>query len=70
MLFRSVENLTALEYTPEAGWQLYFYHDDPRMQTAPESDPGTDAADAAADADVATLLQGLLVEFKIMRNEE
>ena len=51
-----VENLTALEYTPEAGWQLCFYHDDPRMQTAP--DPGTDAhghpdadADAHPDAD-------------------
>ena len=60
-----VENLTALEYTPETGWQLYFFHEDPRMQTSPVADDRFDAADAAADADVATLLEGLLVEFKI-----
>ena len=58
-----VENLTALEYTADAGWQLYRYHDDPRMAQAPEAE--TDAMDDAADADVATLLEGLLVEFKI-----
>lgn len=57
-----VENLTALEYTAEAGWQLYHYHDDPRMARAAEADS---EAELAADADVATLLQGLLVEFKI-----
>ena len=56
-----VESLTALEYTPEAGWQLYFYHDDPRMQAAPVPD----AADAAADANPAALLEGLLAEFRI-----
>jgi len=57
-----VENLTALEYTAEAGWELYHYHDDPRMARAAEA---ADDADVAADADVATLLEGLLVEFKI-----
>jgi UDP-2,3-diacylglucosamine pyrophosphatase LpxH len=57
-----VESLTALEYTCETGWALYRYHDDPRMQLPPDD---TDATEAAADADAATLLEGLLVEFKI-----
>jgi hypothetical protein len=58
-----VENLTALEYTPEAGWQLYYYNQDPHM-TQP-ADTTADPTDVAADADVATLLEGLLAEFKI-----
>lgn len=57
-----VENLTALEYTAATGWQLYRYHDDPRMQQAADA---AEAEELAADADVATLLEGLLVEFKI-----
>jgi len=57
-----VENLTALEYTAAAGWQLYRYADDPRMQGLAEPD---DATDTAADAHPAQLLEGLLVEFKI-----
>jgi len=55
-----VENLTALEYTPAAGWQLYHYHTDPRMQHHAEL---PDATDTAADADPATLLQRLLAEL-------
>jgi len=55
-----VENLTALEYTPLAGWQLYHYHADPRMQRAADQ---PDATDSAADADPATLLQRLLAEL-------
>ncbi len=58
-----VENLTALEYTPEAGWQLYYYNNDPRMQT-PEAD-AADAAEALTDANPAALLEELLAEFKI-----
>ncbi|GAA4355796.1 UDP-2,3-diacylglucosamine diphosphatase [Hymenobacter saemangeumensis] len=64
-----VENLTALEYSAEAGWQLYHYHDDPRMQLADEKE-APDAAESAADADAATLLEGLLVEFKIKYGDE
>jgi UDP-2,3-diacylglucosamine pyrophosphatase LpxH len=61
-----VENLTALEYTADAGWQLYRYADDPRMATLPD-DPseGLEAEDLAADAGPATLLEGLLAEFKL-----
>jgi UDP-2,3-diacylglucosamine pyrophosphatase LpxH len=55
-----VENLTALEYTPAAGWQLYHYHADPRMQHHAEL---PDATDTAADADPAILLQRLLAEL-------
>jgi UDP-2,3-diacylglucosamine pyrophosphatase LpxH len=55
-----VENLTALEYTELAGWQLYHYHADPRMQRAAAP---PDATDHAADADPATLLQRLLAEL-------
>lgn len=58
-----VEHLTALEYTAEAGWQLYHYHQDQRMSQPLETAP--DLTDQAADADVATLLAGLLAEFKI-----
>ena len=59
-----VENLTALEYTPEAGWQLYYYNDDPAMQQTAEAD-AADAAEALADANPARLLEDLLAEFKI-----
>jgi UDP-2,3-diacylglucosamine pyrophosphatase LpxH len=59
-----VENLTALEYTAEAGWQLYYYNDDPAMQQTAEAE-AADAAEELADADPAALLEGLLVEFKI-----
>ncbi|WP_426058990.1 UDP-2,3-diacylglucosamine diphosphatase [Hymenobacter sp. B1770] len=59
-----VENLTGLEYTPEAGWQLYYYNDDPRMLQTPEAE-AADAAEELADANPAALLEGLLAEFKI-----
>jgi UDP-2,3-diacylglucosamine pyrophosphatase LpxH len=61
-----VENLTALEYTADAGWQLYRYADDPRMATPPD-DPGEgpEADDLAADAAPAALLESLLAEFKL-----
>ena len=59
-----VENLTALEYTAEAGWQLYYYNDDPAMQQTDETE-AADAAEEQADADPAALLEGLLAEFKI-----
>ncbi|SFP95917.1 UDP-2,3-diacylglucosamine pyrophosphatase LpxH [Hymenobacter arizonensis] len=59
-----VENLTALEYTLEAGWQLYYYNDDPRMLQTPEAE-AADAAEELADANPAALLEGLLAEFKI-----
>lgn len=58
-----VENLTALEYTAEAGWQLYYYNQDPQMTQPAEARP--DPTDVAADADAATLLEGLLAEFRI-----
>jgi UDP-2,3-diacylglucosamine pyrophosphatase LpxH len=58
-----VENLTALEYTPEAGWLLYRYAQDPRMQAA-ESEPA-DATDAQAAAPPATLLAELLAELQL-----
>ena len=59
-----VENLTALEYTAEAGWLLYYYNDDPAMlQTA--NAEAADAAEELADANPAALLEGLLAEFKI-----
>jgi len=58
-----VENLTALEYTAAAGWHLYRYADDPRMQMAGEVEP--DETDQAADAPVAALLDELLAEFKL-----
>ena len=59
-----VENLTALEYTAEAGWQLYYYNDDPAMQQTADAD-AADAAEELADANPAALLEGLLAEFKI-----
>ena len=61
-----VENLTALEYTAEAGWMLYRYADDPRMAALPD-DPSEapEAEDLAADAAPAALLEGLLAEFKL-----
>ncbi|MBD2766763.1 UDP-2,3-diacylglucosamine diphosphatase [Hymenobacter sp. BT664] len=59
-----VENLTALEYTAEAGWQLYYYNDDPHMQQ-PIEDQALDMAEELADANPAALLEGLLVEFNI-----
>ena len=59
-----VENLTALEYTAEAGWQLYYYNDDPAMQQTAETE-AADAAEELADANPAALLEGLLAEFKI-----
>ncbi len=61
-----VENLTALEYTPEAGWELYRYANDPRMQPQPGDAPDApEADDLAADAAPAALLQGLLAEMRI-----
>ena len=59
-----VENLMALEYTPEVGWQLYYYNDDPQMQQAAETD-AIDAVEELADLNPAQLLEGLLAEFKI-----
>lgn len=59
-----VENLTALEYTTATGWQLYRYHDDPRMQQPP-APAAPDAEDAAADAPAAVLLADLLREIGI-----
>ena len=59
-----VENLTALEYTPEAGWQLYYYNDDPQMQQIAEAE-AIDAMEDLADSSPAQLLEGLLAEFKI-----
>jgi UDP-2,3-diacylglucosamine pyrophosphatase LpxH len=58
-----VENLTALEYTAEAGWQLYHYHQDLGLPPTAEALP--DPTDLASDADAATLLEGLLAEFKL-----
>ena len=58
-----VENLTALEYTAEAGWQLYHYHQDAARHHPTEALP--DPTDLAADADAATLLESLLTEFKL-----
>jgi hypothetical protein len=52
-----VENLTALEYTAAAGWQLYRYALDPRMQQPFEPEE-PDTADT-------TLLADLLAEFKL-----
>ncbi|MBF9238022.1 UDP-2,3-diacylglucosamine diphosphatase [Hymenobacter sp. BT683] len=57
-----VENLTALEYTAEAGWQLYYYNEDPAMQQ-PSSPDTPDAAERQADANPAALLEVLLAEF-------
>ncbi|MGI4759907.1 MAG: UDP-2,3-diacylglucosamine diphosphatase [Janthinobacterium lividum] len=59
-----VENLTALEYTAEAGWALYRYADDPRMAALP-GDPSETPEDLAADAAPAALLESLLAEFKL-----
>ena len=59
-----VENLTALEYTAEAGWQLYAFNDDPAMQLAPEVE-AADATELQADAAPATLLAELLAEFQL-----
>ena len=59
-----VENLTALEYTAEAGWQLYYYNDDPAMQQ-PRGPDAADAAEELANANPAALLAGLLAEFKL-----
>ena len=58
-----VENLTALEYTAEAGWQLYHYHQDLGLPPTAEALP--DPTDLASDADAASLLEGLLAEFKL-----
>ena len=59
-----VENLSALEYTAETGWQLYHYADDPAMQQPPEPE-ALDAADTQTDSDPATLLHNLLAEFTL-----
>ncbi|MCB2410872.1 UDP-2,3-diacylglucosamine diphosphatase [Hymenobacter lucidus] len=56
-----VENLTALEYSAATGWQLYRYAQDAAM----EQPAAADAADQAADAPVATLLNDLLAEFQL-----
>ncbi|WBO86351.1 UDP-2,3-diacylglucosamine diphosphatase [Hymenobacter yonginensis] len=58
-----VENLTALEYTAEAGWSLYRYATDPRMQQPEPTTPAPDEADTAADTPVAALLADLLLEM-------
>lgn len=61
-----VENLTALEYTAAAGWQLYRYADDPRLQAPdPAETAAPDALDQAADAAPAALLQELLTELRL-----
>ncbi|UOQ71152.1 UDP-2,3-diacylglucosamine diphosphatase [Hymenobacter cellulosilyticus] len=62
-----VENLTALEYSVEGGWQLYRYADDVAMQRPAAA---ADAQDQAADAPVAELLSDLLVEFQLHRRAE
>ncbi|GAC1369576.1 MAG: UDP-2,3-diacylglucosamine diphosphatase [Hymenobacter sp.] len=59
-----VENLTALEYTAETGWQLYQYTLDATLQHGTDAD-AAEAAEALADADPARLLEGLLAEFKL-----
>ncbi|WP_375418637.1 UDP-2,3-diacylglucosamine diphosphatase [uncultured Hymenobacter sp.] len=56
-----VENLTALEYTSAAGWQLYHYHLDARMQDVP---PADGPEEQVVDADAAALLQSLLHEMR------
>ena len=49
-----VENLTALEYTAEAGWQLYYYNDDPRhAANRLKLKKPMDAAEELADANPA-----------------
>lgn len=53
-----VENLTALEYTAAAGWQLYHYARDPRMQLP--APPDADEPEATPTE----LLQGLLAELQ------
>jgi len=58
-----VENLTALEYTHSAGWQLYHYNDDPVMQLAADAEPAD--AETLADAHPADLFRGLLSEFHL-----
>ena len=58
-----VENLTALEYTPQSGWCLYSYHHDAAMKRPPEAE-APDAAEALTDAHPAKLLEGLLAEFR------
>jgi UDP-2,3-diacylglucosamine pyrophosphatase LpxH len=59
-----VENLTALEYTTAAGWQLYRYQDDETQhRPEPAEAPEPDEADAAADAPAADLLADLLREI-------
>ena len=72
-----VENLTALEYTTEAGWTLYRYADDVRMQQPATDEAEADEADTAADTPADALLAGLLAEFQLqkpvgesMKNEE
>lgn len=64
-----IENLTALEYNEASGWSLYRYADDPRMQKleAAAEPEELDDADQAADAAPAALLDGLLAEFKLVR---
>lgn len=54
-----VENLTALEYTPTQGWQLYHYAADPAMELPAVAD--ADTTHETTDA----LLAGLLAEFKL-----
>lgn len=57
-----VENLTALEYTAAAGWQLYRYADDARLQAAEAApDPEAEAGETTANA----LLAELLREFHL-----
>lgn len=60
-----VENLSALEYSADAGWQLYFYNDDPQMLHPGYADAADTAADTRADANPAQLLEDLLAEFKL-----
>ena len=59
-----VENLTALEYTEEAGWRLYSYSEDPAMRHPAAPDPA-DTAETLADANPAMLLESLLAEFNL-----
>ena len=56
--------IPALEYTAEAGWQLYRYAEDPAMEDVANADPA-DPAEALADANPTALLESLLAEFNL-----
>ncbi|MBT9394644.1 UDP-2,3-diacylglucosamine diphosphatase [Hymenobacter sp. NST-14] len=61
-----VENLTALEYTAAAGWQLYRYHHDARLQEPPAAAGGeVGEEEDPADRPPAERLAGLLREMGV-----